>query len=91
LGWRIRRQILIETEEILVWRKSRLVEEWCTVCAERVPHCRLQDAAIASGMSLLELSGCLQSGSLHHAENSGDWLICINSISKQKSIKGESS
>jgi hypothetical protein len=89
VGWRIRREIVIETEEIVVLRKSRLVETWCLLCSEQVAHCTLHDAAMASGMSLNELTSCLHSGSLHGAENSGDWLICLNSISKQKSIKGE--
>lgn len=90
MGWRIRREIVMEAEEILVLRKSQLLEEWCVLCAEQVPHCRLQDAAMASGMSLKQLTSRLQSGNLHYAENSGDWLICLNSISNQRSIKGES-
>jgi hypothetical protein len=89
VGWRIRREIIIETEEILVLRKSRLIEKWCLVCSERVAHCTLRDAALVSGKSLSEMIRCLQSGSLHGAENSGHWLICLHSISKQKSIKGE--
>ena len=90
MGWRIRREIVIETVEILVLRKSRLVEKWCSPCSAQVAHCALQDAATASGMSLSEIAAGLQSGSLHGAEHSADWLICLNSISKQRSMKGES-
>jgi hypothetical protein len=90
VGWRIRREIIIETEEILVLRTSRLVEKWCLLCSQPVAHCTLQDASLASGMSLVELTNGLQSGRLHGAENSGDWLICLHSISNQRSSKGES-
>ena len=87
---RIRREILIETEEILVMRKRRFVEIWCPLCSEQAVHFTPQDASIASGLSLKELADSVQSGRLHCAEDSGDRFICLNSVLNQRSIKGES-
>jgi hypothetical protein len=80
----MRREIWIETEEVWLVRRRRLVEAWCAACAERVPHVTEADGAMLSGQRLDEIRQCLEAGLLHFAQTADGTLVCLTSLLNRK-------
>ena len=83
-----RTEITVETERVLVVRRRyRAVEEWCTRCRETVLMIRPDQAAAVSGKSLRAIFHEVEAAALHFVEKpDGMILICLNSLIKPEDV-----
>jgi hypothetical protein len=78
---RRRAEIIIETEEVLLVRKSRFTEDWCEACGEQVALMTDEDAARLTGTSLDALRLGVASGAVHALQMpDGQFIICLKSL-----------
>lgn len=78
---RRRREVNIETHQVLVVRRSgRGVETWCEECGEQVRMVTLEEAMALTGASSREIHRRVEAGEIHFRETAeGRLLICLNS------------
>jgi hypothetical protein len=78
---RRRAEIIVETEEVLVVRKSRFTQAWREKCGESVALITDEDAATLTGASLDLVRQRARAGELHSTEMAdGQLIICLEGL-----------
>lgn len=75
-------QIAHETLQVIVLRRrGKSVEGWCTACAAPVTMVSTEQAALILGKTLRQLVSEMDAGKLHSQETpEGLFSICLNSL-----------
>jgi hypothetical protein len=75
-------EILIETERIVITGATpRLI--WCVRCNDSAFEVSLQQAALITQTSAVDLQQALETGHLHHWRGvNGKLLVCLSSLTK---------
>jgi RNA polymerase sigma factor (sigma-70 family) len=87
---KIRTEITIETDRLLIIRRHRtLIHAWCAACSEVVKMTSPEDAARLAQISSRQLYRAVEAGSIHFLETlEGMLLVCLNSLAAGKSNSG---
>jgi len=74
-----RTEITIETNEVLVVRRTKVYRGWCPHCARKVDMVELPEARAMAGMSVesVDLAG---SAKWHLFEEQEPALVCLESV-----------
>jgi hypothetical protein len=77
-------EVTIERDEILVIRSPATEQTyWCSGCGKQVSMVTPDQAALISGASWRQVSGWIESASVHFVETpEGMVLICLDSLSQ---------
>jgi hypothetical protein len=78
---RMRREILIETQEVWIVCRRRSINSWCQTCCKRVTQVTTEDAAHLAGVSLEGIQQYIETGNVHSSvAPDGQLTICLNSL-----------
>ena len=77
-------EVTIERDEVLMIRSPAAEQtEWCSGCSKDVSMVTPDQAALIAGASWRQVSGWVESASVHFVETpDGLLLICLDSISE---------
>jgi hypothetical protein len=74
-------QLTRETSRVQIIRRLRSSRNWCPQCAREVDGVGLEEAVVLTGLTLLELQGCVGTGKWHFCKSSDEsQLICLDSL-----------
>jgi len=74
-------KITIETDSLFILKGCRSQHAWCPRCAGMGEVIRLEETAVLSNLTALEVKEWLASEELHRYEAAdGSTLICLNSL-----------
>jgi hypothetical protein len=80
---RKRTEITIETDQILIIRRRRVMRAWCPECGGEVEMVGLEEAEAVTRLTRQALSDCAKAPRWHVAESpDGVGLICLESLLK---------
>ncbi len=78
-----RTEITVETDRVLIIRRSRSIRGWCPACSCEVDMVGLREAEAVTGLTGQALRDCGRTGRWHVAQGpDGGWLICLESLRK---------
>jgi hypothetical protein len=80
-----RTEITIETDQVLIIRRRRVVRLWCRECGCEVEMVGQEEAAALAGLLGKDLPDCAQPRGWHISQGqAGTGLICLESLLKTK-------
>jgi hypothetical protein len=78
-------KILIEKDEVVVWRAAKPIVAWCKECQTETQKVTTIQAALLFQVDQNAIWERIQSGELHVSEMSAaGLLICLNSLQQQR-------
>jgi len=82
--------ITIETERLLILRRSGRVDRWCAGCRAEVKMIGVEEAAAIAGLSQRKLFRLAEAGEIHFIETTqGQALFCLDSLSGKRRLLSE--
>ena len=78
---RKRKEITVETDEVLVVRRLRIYHAWCYECQRQVDMVQMTDAYTVAGISE-DLSASSQPTGWHVSREKELSLVCLDSVLK---------
>jgi hypothetical protein len=76
-----RREVIVETAEVLVLRRGSRATLQCPQCGGRVRMMTLEETVVLTGASSREIHRRVEAGEIHFAETAeGLLLVCLNSL-----------
>lgn len=89
---KIRTEISIETNQVVIIRRRHIARQWCTVCQAHTQMLTAEAAAAATGLSRRNVYRLAEQRQVHFCETGdGLLLICLNSLPLNPNpfVKGE--
>jgi hypothetical protein len=77
-------RITIETESLLVVKRSSSLRAWCARCQAESEMIPIEGVAVISNLTAAAVEAWIESEELHHSRSAADVpLICLNSLLKR--------
>lgn len=85
---RRRMEITVETRQMIIRRRTRLVSDWCLECSSKVYWVAPEEAATLAGVSTRTIYRRVEAGQLHLNETAEQSpLVCLDSLLESTDIR----